>query len=507
MIELDFTTPNSELASLVYDVASEIDYQERGVQQRFSFQLTEITPTIDLSPIIKELLRREKPDLDEATVNAIVEEICKRIDEEQRAKSVAKKAEKEQIRNLIKEQIEYNSQKGWELAFHLCGDNDDIEAKKLRYLLFKRFPLLSLEQIIKICEEFADAIISTGKYTQFSEEVFFNLSDLYLQIDSEKAILSQVHNCMKQFFTIGENKVYTVEAIIQYCSRKQLYDERRYWEAQYIETCLAKKEYPRRLLGLLLEANRTDTLEEIISKINAKEFTNEFVIELSRHKEYDLAETVLNRMEKRIRKEIDDPELQLYHAAWIEDIRFRLYYLRMGYTFVSNWTSIHFYDDIRIHDKDIESLIIRVQKKYRLAVSEYRKSLTVFELYHFASSEQKKQLTQEYVDAGENAIKVIPKLISFVKEIKRLYSQGVITEDSVYNIDEIINETPDRIVIANGKFLINLAVHYEKVGFFEDAIRICDFAIKHGYKDDKTKSGMQGRKQRLIKKQQEQESN
>lgn len=45
-----------------------------------------------------------------------------------------------------------------------------------------------------------------------------------------------------------------------------------------------------------------------------------------------------------------------------------------------------------------------------------------------------------------------------------------------------------------------LAIIYEKEGDYENAIKICEYAIAEGFENDKTKGGMTGRLEKLRKK-------
>lgn len=45
-----------------------------------------------------------------------------------------------------------------------------------------------------------------------------------------------------------------------------------------------------------------------------------------------------------------------------------------------------------------------------------------------------------------------------------------------------------------------LALAYEKLGEYENAIKICEEAIENGFEDDKTKSGFKGRIEKIKKK-------
>ena len=89
----------------------------------------------------------------------------------------------------------------------------------------------------------------------------------------------------------------------------------------------------------------------------------------------------------------------------------------------------------------------------------------------------------DYINACEEEIAIIPNILTYVNEIKKHASY----------------KDPWGQTMGYGIFR-ELSIYYQKQNRISDAIRVCKKGIECGYIDDGTKFGMYGRLERLLKK-------
>ena len=495
MIDLNFVVPNIDLARLVFEVAEDCYYEKSNQCYRIRHHMD-----IDVEGMVLKLFKAfysENPD------------ILKKIEKTYALKKEEREIEKERIERIKEKICEYigeDIQLGWELAYQLSDGIDTEEGKKLRYDLMERLQELSTDTKIDICDQYISSL---------KDEYYFN-GDAYLK--KAGILLSDLGNnnsdvlsgdnrlneaclCLQQFYNTGSDKLSSIEKIIGFCKKIELTEELLKWQNAYIECYLSLEETKcntHDLLDALLATKQMNLIDQVVSKMVIKDITPEVVYAIIDEKKYKLAETILDKLYDYEIHDKHNKGNNGHRMAWIDSIRYRIPFYRKGYAFYSRWDCIHFYDYIYIVDQELSEDVLRIKNKYKNDFYIHRCCLAELELYKVMDKENREKHGDFFAEACEKDIVVIPQIIEFIREFRAFLNENHITKEQIYNTSSIVEE--DEFKLANCKVFFELAKYYAKKDRLYDALRICDIALELGYTDDGTKSGMQGRRERILKK-------
>ena len=467
-MEIDFETANLDLAEDVLEVANDCNPNHI----RFKVDIN-----VDMTPLMRDFLKAAYPDIEESMIETYVQEYRKK----EEAKKETEENRKKEIKAIIRERIRGEARIGWELAYRLCGDSSDNRAKRIRYETCDSVPDLSVSEKIKICEQYLP-LIEEDTNLLAKKNILWRLAELKAQKaesqEENEVINEEISYYLEQYYKSCADQIDAAERLIQFCKNHKLTDELGKWQKTYLAICQQRE-----------DVSKTTSVVQVDSKI----LKPESVYQLISLKLYDDAELELDRIAEYERQKNEVS----HHMAWVESLKYRMKYYRLGYSFLSKWNVIYFYDYINANDKDIEKRINELKKKYWQVFSLHRRCLTDFELFDFPSEENEWLPYSIYYDACEQEIEIIPQILGFIDDFRQLYS-AIPEKEGIYNIHEIMKE--DKYKLANCIVFKKLAIYYEKNASYDDAIRVCDKAISCGYLDDGTKLGMIGRKNKILKK-------
>ena len=504
MINLDFSTPNLELAKQVYDIAMECD-------SSFSKYSIDVNNNIDFDwdNLFRELIIKEAKKRSLAIDSDTIDYYVKGIIAEQEAREQEEKSKKEELHNAILKKINGNSKIGCKLAYDLCNGINSMDACILRYNLSRHLPDLTIDSKIKICQEYIYSIGKSNDYTNLDKmRAYISLAELYLQLSKTNTnqntqyYIDQMFLCFENAYNLSDDistKVDTAKRIINICKINALERKLMEWKNNYINLCLSinsPQYYDDYLLELMFSLDYSNELVlDIIRKADKKNYSERTFYNMIKLKEFDEAERILKILD--IAYNNSDP-LLTSKAAWIESQKYRMKYYRNGFIFSTLWTSIHFYDNIRVRDLKNSTEIHQLLKRYRKYFSKHRQYLTDIQLHEYGSTERFEETQVIWLNACEQELKIIPQIIRFIDAFREYVHNTNLTSNQLYNINTILND--DKYRLANCSVFLNLVKYYTKMGMIKDAIRVCDSAIACGYLSDGTKTGMIGRKARLERK-------
>lgn len=502
MINLDFSTPNLELAKQVYAIADECDssFPHIPIKTNIDFDLANL-----FREIIVKYLKEQSIEIDNDTLEFYVEELISK----QETHEQEEKNKKEAIHNAILERINRDSNTGWKLAYDLCNGINGIEACILRYNLYRHLPDISIFSKIEIYQEYINSIEHSNDYTNLDKmRSYLALAELYLQLiktdpnQNTQYNIDKMFLCLENAFNFSDDistKVDTLKRIINICKTNAFEKKLIEWKNNYIKLCLSLNNpqyYDEYLIDLTLSSNCSNgVVLDIISKADEKNYSERTFYTLLKLKKFDEAERILMVLD--IAYKNSNP-LSTSHSAWIESQKYRMKYYRDGFIFPTLWTSIHFYDNIRVCDISDATELHQLLKKYRKYFSKHRQYLTDIQLHEYGSSERFEETQMLWLKACEQEIKIIPKIISFIDAFRDYVHKNALTSNQLFNIDTILSD--DKYKLANCSIFLNLAKYYTKIGMLDDALRVCNSAIDCGFINDGTKTGMIGRKTRLERK-------
>ena len=457
MMQIDFETPNLDLAEEVLQIANECNPNH----VKFKVDIK-----VDMTPLMRNFIKAAYPDIEESMIDAYVQEYRKKEEAKKEAEEKYKKEKKDKIRERIKGQ----AQIGWDLAYRLCGDSSDDRAKRIRYETYNSVPDLSVSAKIEICEQYLP-LIEKDTNLLAKEIVFWRLAELKAQkAESQKddeATIDEISYCLEKYYDSSTDKIKATEKIIRFCRAHKVTKGIERWEKTYVLLVGDKQFEP-------------ESSQDLIYKLISLEI-------------YDTAELELDRMAE-YEKQRNEVSCNL---AWIESIKYRMKYYRRGYTFLSKWNPVDFYDYCNANDKDIEKKLISLKLKYQQDFYLHRQCLTDIELYCISLRKKESSLRPIYIAACEQEMELIPRIISFIDDARQIIF-SIPESEGMNNIHRILKE--DKYKLANCIIFKELALYYTKTALYDEAIRVCDKAIACGYLNDGTKMGMIGRKNKIIKK-------
>jgi len=217
MINLDFSTPNLELAKQVYAIADECDssFPHIPIKTNIDFDLANL-----FREIIVKYLKEQSIEIDNDTLEFYVEELISK----QETHEQEEKNKKEAIHNAILERINRDSNTGWKLAYDLCNGINGIEACILRYNLYRHLPDISIFSKIEIYQEYINSIEHSNDYTNLDKmRSYLALAELYLQLiktdpnQNTQYNIDKMFLCLENAFNFSDDistKVDTLKRII-----------------------------------------------------------------------------------------------------------------------------------------------------------------------------------------------------------------------------------------------------------------------------------------------------
>lgn len=425
MAELDLETVNPELADVVLDVAEECDsrYCDRMTCKIPAYRIKLVIDGHEVEISNTEELERKEKELND-------------------------------LKQIIKDMINNDATTGYIKAFELCGDIDNELTRKIRYGAYKNVPYLLYQQKIDICKEYAeinneDEIGIVEAITELQYEMVKN---------GECFDALEVFQTFRKAYELSGKEEYRKNRLMWLYNSRKLQDGVIYWSKIFLP---------------VFENRYEDNIG----------FWGEIIFDiLISQKKFDEAERFLDKWEQNEMSTTPSKEIifnaQLY---FIESNKQRIHYLRKGYRFWDSYTKVVCYDDLSIRgSKDKVALI---KNEYKEIIFKFRECLTIRGLYKSGTEVDKAELLDEYINACEKEIGIIPSILSYIDEIKKYASYS-----------DHYDQATDFIVFKD------LSIYYQKQNRIADAIRVCEKGLECGYIDDGTKSGMHGRLQRLLKK-------
>ncbi len=104
---------------------------------------------------------------------------------------------------------------------------------------------------------------------------------------------------LERLFSHSDDQLSSAERIVDFCRKHKLADEGVIWIKKYADLCI-NTENPGRhfdnLLRIALSTNQVDLLKKTLMRVDNKQLIPDVVYKLISHKEYDAAESVLERM-------------------------------------------------------------------------------------------------------------------------------------------------------------------------------------------------------------------
>jgi len=543
--EIDFSVPNMELAKEVKSIADDC------APNSFKISVNNTIIGLAWDSLIRTQVERELEKRGITITNDEFEQIINQMLEDIESNEKKRIEEQEKRKQTIYERIHGNSEIGWKLAYQLCEGIDNTEARELRFDLLYHIPEIPILTQVEICKEYIESI----NENEISNKVkaLYKLADIYfLKQSIEKSDNSNpILECLDTVFSIAPNsiesakqnaifcqkkglaenskmwlnkysalclsmdektfkrlyrdiynnperyKLYEVKEHICFCKNNGLVDCSIYWSNKYINICLSTANtelFDAFLLRLIVITNQHQLISKAFRKIDKSKYSSELFDIFLELKMYPEAQKILKVLSQEIKM---SEKQQLSKRAWIESQSYRMKYYIQGYVFQDNWTSVDFYDYIRIVDSNLEQEVGSFLDRYQKVISKHRECITDIRLYEYASDCNDNDTFSLWVAACERELTIIPKIIKFIDSFRKRF-RGIITEDQVYNTYEIFN--CDKYKLANCIVYKKLAMYYTGIERYDDALRVCDAALACGYLDDGTKSGMVGRKQRIERK-------
>ena len=500
-----FPEVDPEMADVVLEVASECSAGTRRAKSKYATSIKfDIDFTSMFENFVREDLKKNFPELSTAEIEDYIAENHEKwkqdeaLDKAKWEEEQAREKEKrEELKKSIRAKINNDPDTGYQLAYQLCGDIDTKETRSIRYRLHPKISGLSVGQKIDICEKYASDLLLV------SPPSVNQLSSLYLDIikiileDNEKVFYEDVDKYYKLASQYAADEFHIIIELINFCEKHCLKTETDKWRERLLEVSLSKESAeidPRYFIKSGFDFGDYNRLTDIIKKIDYSGYgVQEVIYKLIDKKYFDLASETLDRYENYQISKKTPTEFRIF---WIESIRYRMQYYRRGYTFDSLWTSIPWYDNLQSSKR---SSIAKMKKKYAESFKKHREYITDMELYRRLPSDRKEEFYEQYIEACKAEILVVPELIAFVREFKSLADNIKDIKNQANNTYEILNS--DIYELLRCQAFKDLAMYYEKKNMYSEAISICDMAISCGYESDGTKSGMKGRKERILKKQ------
>ena len=422
MEDLNLEIINPELADIVLDVAEECD-------QRYCDRMEFKIPPIKIKIVI---------DGHEFEISN-AEELER------------KEKERDELKRKIAQLINNDATTGYIKAYKMCGDIDSELTRKIRYRTFESVSSLLYQQKIDICKEYAEINKTDGK------NILEKITELQYEIvkcGEPFDPFEVFQNFRKAYESNGDE--YHKSRMMWFYNNKKAKDGIIYWEKIFLP---------------ISENKYTDNIG----------FWGEIVFDiLITQKEFDKAEKFLNIWEQNELNTTPSEDIIFnLELSFIESNKQRLVFLRKGYYFYETYTKVMCYDDlvITVNREEVDS----IKKKYKETISKFRECLTIIQVYN-SKFEAK---NDDYINACEEEIAIIPNILTYVSEIKKYAS---------YN--DPLGQTLGYDIFKE------LSIYYQKQNRISDAIRVCEKGIECGYINDGTKFGMHGRLQRLLKKSQ-----
>lgn len=420
MGEVDLGAVNPEIADIVLDVAEECD-------PRYCDRMVFKIPPIKITVVI---------DGHEIEISN-AEEL------EREAK------ERDELKRKIKELINNDAIIGYIKAYEMCGDIDSELTRKIRYYTFENVPYLLYQQKIDICKKYAEI------NKKYEENIFEKITKI-------------------QYDMVKSGEYFEPFDVFQTFKKAYESTEEEYHKSRMRGFYNAKKEKD----GVIYW--KEIFLPVLINQYNDNiGFWGEIVFDiLITEKRFDEAKKFLDVWEQNeLRTTPSEDVIFNLELSFIESNKQRIPFLCKGYHFYESYTPIRCYDNLIITGNRREVALIK--SRYKETISRFRKCLTIIQVYNskFATK------NDDYIDACEEEIAIIPDILAYVNEIRRYASY----------------KDPCGQTMGYGIFK-ELSIYYQKQNRISDAIRVCEKGIECGYIDDGTKAGMYGRLQRLLKK-------
>ena len=420
MGELNLEIISPELADIVLDVAEECD-------QRYCDRMEFKIPPIKIKIVIDE----HEFEISNA------EELER------------KEKERDELKRKIAQLINNDATTGYVKAYKMCGDIDSELTRKIRYRTFESVSSLLYQQKIDICKKYAEINkTDASNILEKITELQYEMVKCGEPFDSFEVF----QNFRKAYELNGDE--YHKSRMMWFYNNKKAKDGIIYWAKIFLP---------------ILENKYTDNIG----------FWGEIIFDiLITQKAFYKAEKFLNIWEQNVLNTTPSEDIIFnLELSFIESNKQRLPFLRKGYYFYEAYTKVICYDDLIITGS--RKKVASIKKKYKETISKFRECLTIIQVYN-SKFEVK---NDDYINACEEEIAIIPNILTYVNEIKKHASY----------------KDPWGQTMGYGIFR-ELSIYYQKQNRISDAIRVCKKGIECGYIDDGTKFGMYGRLERLLKK-------